>query len=381
MTYHLYGTPGSLYTGKARAYLIKQGVEFENRAAGEPRFREEIVPRIGRWIIPVLETPDGELVQDGSEIIAHFEAAGAPRASAYPVTPRHAVIAAIFELFGGEGLLRPAMHYRWNFDDVNRAFLARDFPAALAPAGSSPEVQAQVFEQAAVRMRRAMRSFGVTPETAPAVEASYAEFLDLFDAHLAASPYLLGGRPCLGDFGLVAPLYAHLGRDPAPARIMQREAYRVWRWVERMNSPEQDAGEYGAPAPELFTDDAAPGTLKALLAFIARDYLPEIRAFVAFAEAWLQARPDIEPGASGLPRSQDRSIGQTNFEWRGHDITVGVAPYRLYLLQKVQAVADAVGPAGRREIEALLAETGLADLLTLRTSRRVVRRGHLEVWE
>ena len=44
MTFKLYGTPGSLYTAKARSWLIKNGVPFENRAAGEPRFREEIVP-------------------------------------------------------------------------------------------------------------------------------------------------------------------------------------------------------------------------------------------------------------------------------------------------------------------------------------------------
>jgi len=35
MTFRLYGTPNSLYTGKARSYLIKQGIRFENCAAGE----------------------------------------------------------------------------------------------------------------------------------------------------------------------------------------------------------------------------------------------------------------------------------------------------------------------------------------------------------
>ena len=49
-------------------------------------------------------------------------------------------------------------------------------------------------------------------------------------------------------------------------------------------------------------------------------------------------------------------------------------PYRLWLLQKVQ---DAAGPA---EAQALLAETGLGDLITLTTTRRVERNGFLEVW-
>ena len=380
MVYKLYGTPGSLYTSKARAYLIKQAIPFENRAAGEARFRAEIVPQTGRWIIPILEADDGALVQDGSEIIAHFEARGPTRFPAYPDTPRHRLIAQIFELFGGEGLLRPAMHYRWNFDETNRAFLSRDFPAALAPTGASDEAQAEVFAMSSGRMRKAMGQFGVSPESIPAIEASYAQFLALFEAHLAASPYLLGGRPTLGDYGLIAPLYAHLGRDPYPAQIMKQTAFRVWRWTERMNAADQDAGEYGEVAPELFEGDAVPETLLALLRFVAEDYLPEVRAYVAYTNAWIANHPNLEAGTNGLPRNQDRGIGLTSFDWRGQEITVAVMPYRVYLLQKIQDVFDAAAPEDQTAMSALLAETGLSDLLTLRASRRVERRDHLEVW-
>jgi glutathione S-transferase len=380
MTYQLHGTPNSLYTGKARSYLIKQGIPFVNCAAGEARFRAEIVPQISRWIIPVLEGEGGALVQDGSDIIAHFEARGGGRHPAYPATPRHALIGQIFELFGGEGLLRPAMHYRWNFDEVNRSFLSADFSASLAPTGAPGEVRAGIFDMASKRMRQAMASFGVSPETIPMVEASYLEFLDLFDAHLAGSPYLLGGRPTIGDYGLIAPLYAHLGRDPYPARIMQQRAHRVWRWTERMNRADQDAGEYGAPSETLFADDHVPETLRALLRFVAEDYLPEVRAFVAFTNEWLAARPDLEPGTSGFDRVQERRIGEVKFEWRGHTIKVGVMPYRVYLLQKIQDVADRAAPGALSAMKELLEETGLSALLTLRTSRRVVRRNHLEVW-
>ncbi|MCP4755266.1 MAG: hypothetical protein GY866_30755 [Proteobacteria bacterium] len=40
----LYGTPFSLYTGKARAYLIKQGIPFRESA---PNTRHEALPRQG----------------------------------------------------------------------------------------------------------------------------------------------------------------------------------------------------------------------------------------------------------------------------------------------------------------------------------------------
>ncbi len=380
MTYRLWGTPNSLYTGKARSYLIKQGIAFTNCAAGEARFREEIVPKISRWIIPVLEDADGALIQDGSDIIAHFEAKGRTRHPAFPTTPRHALIGQIFELFGGEGLLRPAMHYRWDFDDVNRPFLCEDFAASLAPTGAPADVRAGIFDMASHRMRRAMASFGVMPETIPTVETSYAEFLHLFDAHLAATPFLLGGRPTMGDYGLIAPLYAHLARDPYPAHLMQHQAHRVWRWSERMNRQDQDAGEYGGPAETLFPDDAVPDTLKALLRFVAEDYLPEVRAFVAYTNEWLAARPDLQPGSSGLDRVQERRIGDVEFDWRGHTIRVGVMPYRLYLLQKIQDVYDGAASGQKSLMQALLDETGLGELLTLRTSRRVLRQNHLEVW-
>jgi hypothetical protein len=61
-------------------------------------------------------------------------------------------------------------------------------------------------------------------------------------------------------------------------------------------------------------------------------------------------------------------------------MTAAVMPYRLFLLQKVQAVADGAAPTMRQSMQALLADAGLSALLTLRTTRRVERREHLEVW-
>jgi len=281
---------------------------------------------------------------------------------------------------GGEGFLRRSINSRWTFDDTNKSFREKKVPAALAPTGESDEMQAGVFEMASGRMRKAMASFGVSPETIPAIEASYAEFLELFDAHLASAPYLLGGRPSLGDWGLIAPLYAHLARDPYPAQMMKASAFRVWRWVERMNTPDQDAGEYGDVAEDLFEADGVPETLKALLRFIAEDYMPEIEAYVGYANKWLAENPEIKSGTNGLERPQDRAIGATEFSWRGQTIKVMVMPYRLYLLQKIQDVVDGAAPEARAAMESLLSETNLTPLLTHRADRRVERKNYLEVW-
>lgn len=371
--YRLFGMPGSLYTAKARSYLIKQRVDFEEAIPADPAW-PDITRAIGRWIIPVLVTPAGEMIQDGTAIIDHVEAAGLARASAYPETPVHRAVSLIFELFGGEGLLRPAMHYRWDFDETNLDFLRTDFVAALMP-GATGEVQEAVFGAASGRMRKAKTAFGVSPETAPAIQVSYEAFLALLDAHFTRYPYLLGGRPTIGDYGLIAPLYAHLARDPYPAAMMKSRFFHVWRWVERMNAA-QALLDGLCPDEALFADDAVPETLLALMRFIAEDYVPELTAHVAHANRWLDAHPDVQTGTNGLPDPGTRMIGMAEFDWRGHVISTMVMPYRFYLLQRVQA---AIADAGR-PMAALLADSGLAALAALKTHRPVERHGNLEVW-
>lgn len=379
----LYGMPGSLYTAKVRSYLRKQRIPFEERSTAHPTFRDHILPMIGRWIIPVLQTPDGTLVQDGSMIIDHLESLrdhhstklGEQGPSALPPDPLLRVLAHLFELFGGEGLLRPAMHYRWNFDADNLEFLRRDFISSLAPAASATE-QAEVFAFSSSKMRGATKGFGVNTETIPLIEQATREFLTRFDQHLATTPYLLGTTPSHGDYGLLGPLHAHLGRDPYPSAMIKQIAPRVWRWIERMNAPDEDVAEYLGKAPQW----VEPEMLAPLLVFIAEDYLPEIQAQVAFANAWLADRPELLAGTSGVKKPSIRSIGMTPMQWRGLSVDVMVMPYRLLLLQRIQDAANALNAEQSARLRALFQSTGLEDILDLRCRRRVMHQGFSEVW-
>ncbi len=74
--YILYGMTGSLYTGKVRAYMRQNHVPFVEYKSGSTRFNEQVVPKIERWTIPVVEAPDGTLMQDGTFILDQFEAMG-----------------------------------------------------------------------------------------------------------------------------------------------------------------------------------------------------------------------------------------------------------------------------------------------------------------
>ena len=391
MTYTLYGGPASLYTGKARSYLRKQGIDFVEVLPGSDRYLEHIVPQLDRWIIPVLETPDGEIVQDGADIIDHFEKGPGQalrRHDVYPESPVLLAISHVFELFGGEGLLRPAMHYRWNFDEQNLDFLAAEF-ALMAPPVDDEETARAFFVQSSGRMRKAAANFGVAAETAPVIEAAFEEWLDLLSAHLRDHPYLLGSQPTIGDFGLIAAMWAHLYRDPAPSSLIKRRAPRVGRWVERMTTTEPYLHEYRDDDASLVDPDALPDTLIALMRYVAVEYLPEITAHVELANEWLTAHPEIEAGTNGLDHPGDRGLtggrgldggGYATFEWRGRQLTTSVLPYRFWLMQRLHDDLAAAPTDDQDRVRAVFRNGDLDSLLDLRTVRRVERRNNLEVW-
>ena len=58
---------------------------------------------------------------------------------------------------------------------------------------------------------------GITEKTKPEIEQWAQELLLQLNTHFEQHPFLLGTKPCLGDFGLYGPLYALVWRDPALA--------------------------------------------------------------------------------------------------------------------------------------------------------------------
>ena len=198
--YILYGGPVSLYTGKVRSYLRKNNINFVEVHPNSERYLKHIVPAVGRWIMPCLETPDGRIIQDGADIIDFFD--NEVKLSQFPIrptTPVHRAVSHLFEIFGGEGLLRPAMHYRWNFDEQNIDYLESEFTISVIPKMTEGKEHIN-FARSSGRMRKAAITFGVGPHSQEAIESSFAEWLELFSAHLAENAYLLGNKPTLGDY-------------------------------------------------------------------------------------------------------------------------------------------------------------------------------------
>ncbi|MCL5043361.1 MAG: glutathione S-transferase family protein [Gammaproteobacteria bacterium] len=368
--HELFGMPHSLYTGIARAYLRTQGIAYRELGTRHPVFAADILPVTRRSIIPVLRTPGGEIIQDSLDIIDHFEARGVPY-PAYPETPLQRILAIVLQYYGYQSLLRHAMHYRWSFLAEQETFIRHAFASALG---------AELAEEVMQRMQSYLPGLGVTPDTAPLIEASYRDLLQLLNTHLAQHPYLFGGRPSIADYGLIGPLYAHLGRDPVPAGIMKTTAPWVYRWVERMLAPGLDVVEFADYGADFVADDAIPDTLAPVLTHAAAEIFPELTDKLAFMDAWVaQQQP-----ANGQPigaKPHQRHIGQVQTQFRGVPIQAGVEPYLLYLLQRAGDVMQRLPQAEQQRLQAVLESYGLQAAVPAARDYRVGRAGQLEVWQ
>ena len=365
--------PHSLYSGRARSYLIKNRIPFEERSTGHESFKAEVLPKSKLPTIPTLVTAEGEVIRDGAAIIEHFEAAnGRP---CQPPGSRQQVISALFDVIGTDGLLRPAMHYRWNFPDDNLAFVRYHF---LHSQRDVPEREEKT-EAMMNRMRHAAMIFGVTEQSQPVVEALYLEYLDALNTHFECYPYLLGWRPCVGDFGLLAPMYAHLGRDPYPARLMQQRAPAVYRWVERMNREDQDAAEFFNASSDFLANDEIPETLIPVLKILAEDFVPETLAAAELINSWL-AEHQPQSGTVAVGRLAE-ALSTADFPVQGETITALAQPHRFFLLQRVQDAFTELSDEKQTEVSALLEACGMKSLLAAGLSRRIVRSENLEVWQ
>lgn len=356
-THQLIGAEVSYYTGKVRAYLRYKRIPFEEITATREVYKNVIIPRTGVRFIPVLISDEDVAVQDTTEIIDHLEARY-PERSVYPTSPVQRLVALLFEVYGDEWLLIPAMHYRWDIPE-NRAFAIREFGRLSAP-HLDPGEQERLGAELAKPFAGALPALGVSEETVAGIEASYLGFLDEFDAHLADHPFLLGDRPSIGDFGLLGPLYAHLYRDPWSGRLMRERASRVADWVERMN----EAAYVEAEFPD---DDAVPDTLLPILRRMFAEQGPVLGSTIDHLARWAEtAETDEVP----------RGIGTHEFRIGG---TVGrrvIFPFNLWMWQRPYDHYHRLAGEEHQRAERLLDHVGGLELANRRIPQRVARRNN-----
>ena len=242
--YRIFGAELSPYSVKVRSYFRYKGIPHEwivRTVQNQAEFdRHAKLP-----LIPLVITPDGGAMQDSTPIIERLEAQF-PEPSIHPTDPAAAFVSALLEEYGDEWGNKPMFHYRW-FYEADQESGAQRIAASMNPEASG-DLLAGIREAVKGRMIPRLKFVGSSPATKDQIEGSFLRQLDALERHLESRPFLFGGRPAFGDFGLYAQLY-ECSTDPTPGGIIRARSPRVLAWIERMLAP-QVSGDW-EPWPAL----------------------------------------------------------------------------------------------------------------------------------
>ena len=250
--YRIFGSDLSPYSVKVRAYARYKKIPHtwipRNQSSNEEFGKYAKLP-----LIPLVVTPDDQAMQDSTPIIERLDAVF-PEPSIHPNDPALSFLSALIEEYGDEWGNKPMFHYRW-FYEPDQQSTGERLARGMAP--DLPDDQVAGLKQTIIeRMVPRLSFVGSSAVTKGQIEGSFARLLAILEAHLASRPYLFGGRPAFGDFGL-APQLWECSTDPTAGALMRASAPRVVAWGERMLDPTAEG--------EFETWDALAPTLSPLL--------------------------------------------------------------------------------------------------------------------
>jgi glutathione S-transferase len=231
--YRIFGAEVSPYSVKVRSYFRYKRIPHEwivrSNATQAEYQKYARLP-----LIPVVATPEGEGIQDSTPILEKMEQRF-PEPSIHPQEPVSAFVSALLEEFGDEWGNKWMFHYRWA-READQQSGAERIVRSMMP-GLEGEPLRGMVRGVVDRMVGRVWFVGSNERTAPLIEASYREGMQLLQAHLESRPYLFGGRPAFGDFGLWGQVY-NAWTDPTAGAILNQDAPDVVAWVKRMLEPE-----------------------------------------------------------------------------------------------------------------------------------------------
>lgn len=388
--YRLFAWDFSYFSAKVRAYCrfkeFHGAFTYEEVLATQDLIRNYMLPATGSNVVPQIQAADGSWLQDSSEIIDVLEARH-PVAPVVPTGPRQRLVSYLIELLADEWMLPWGFWERWHYSlaDVepnHEAFNAQQWGRVFG-AGQSGLARREagrfIFREimkidepqnAQFGPYAGLPQLGVTEATAAAWTHSMHNMLALLEAHFDQHDYVLGGRPTLGDFALLGPLYPHLYKDPVPGFMMRTRYPLVCEWIDRVNgSTEGGARSYrqknyalddgqlvlvcgATDSGDILPDDTVPETLLPLIAVFFDEMWPVLKSSVDVLSWYLDSDSHDEgaplPSKSFYSPAEFRSLQSAGgalsheFELGGVKATRMVSPYQVWMLGRL---ADAMAPA------------------------------------
>ncbi len=331
----LHGAPGSPYTRKMLGVLRYKHLPYRLLSPGQAASQN--LPKAPVALLPTFYFADGagglKPMVDSTPLIAKLDADHPARPVLIP-GPLLALVDALIEDYADEWLTKAMFHYRWHHqaDAEKSGTILPIHGDTTAPAAHLAHLTKLFTDRQVGRLSYV----GSNTITAPVIEASYARFLDVFNALLADRHFVFGGRPSAADFAIYGQLTQLAHFDPTPMALTLARAPRVFAWVAVM----EDLSGLPDTAAILPRDEALAG-LPALLAEIGRVYAP---ALLANANAIASGATEITTEIDGKP-------------WRQN-----VFPYHVKCLAALRGQFAALPAADQAVFLALAEPAGVAPL-------------------
>jgi glutathione S-transferase/AcrR family transcriptional regulator len=241
--YRIFGSELSPYSVKVRSYFRYKGIPHQwipRSAANEEEFR-----RLAKLpLVPLVVAPDGSALQDSTPILEHFEARH-PEPSIHPGDPALAFLSALLEEYGDEWGNKPMFHYRWSYE-ADQLSAGERLARGMMPDIDDASLPGAI-DMVRSRMVSRLKLVGSSAETRDVIEGSFRRQVAILERHLASRPYLFGGRPAFGDFGVFAQLH-QCSTDPTPGAVLRASAPGVLAWIGRMLDPKAEGPFEAWPA-------------------------------------------------------------------------------------------------------------------------------------
>ena len=276
--YRIWQSYASPYSYKVMTYMNYKGIPYKRMEAEMTAMAGEIRELVGQSIIPVILTPDEQVMQDSTPILQYFEKTY-PEKPTIPEDNRLAFIMWLLEEFSDEYMPRVHMHTRWGNDQNNRTMghrLARGF--TYGNASMTPQSMGPVISK---RQEGFNKHLGLSDESIkPNMDQQILDLLAILEEHFTHQQFLLGFKPSMADFALFGPLKIHLFNDPQSNEIMEIHGPRTCRWMDTISELGDTRGCAGQTefGEWINLDDGLPESLQKLLVFVGKTYIPFAKA-------------------------------------------------------------------------------------------------------
>ncbi len=266
--FRLVGLEPSPYTMKVDAFLRFKSIPY-TWVSRNLKAEKEYQAHAKVQLIPLLFFSNGDSMQDSTPILERLDAE-------YPNPPMHPdnkplwFLSCLFEEFGDEWCNKLMFFQRWFYEADAKSTGKRLAAEVYGGNWWSGIAKPFIAHMMVRRMVPRLVYSGGNETNIPQLKQSFEALCEMLEAHFQTRSYLMGARPCFGDFGLWCNLY-QAWTDPTANAYLEANSPKLVDYIKRMRNPSVEG--------EFETLDALKPTLTPILQKeMATRFLPWMEA-------------------------------------------------------------------------------------------------------